>query len=133
MKVFKTLVVSSAVTMTLGLSAASAFAHNHAEQPIDKASVSATKDASEHDKLFALFAAADQRNIELNPIMAIFRGDMRYADRMGDFLTDSHALAGKTATLLNLSELKQIDRSQLSDTDKLAYDVFKYFHFCSLL
>ena len=73
-----------------------------------------------------LFAAADQRDIELNPIMAIFRGDMRYADRMGDFLTDSHALAGKTATLLNLSELKQIDRSKLSDTDKLAYDVFKY-------
>ena len=35
-------------------------------------------------------------------------------------------LSLKTATLLNLSELKQIDRSQLSETDKLAYDVFKY-------
>ncbi|MEZ7229361.1 DUF885 family protein, partial [Alteromonas sp. DY56-G5] len=126
MKAFKTLLVSSAVTMAMGLSSAVAHEHGNANVQSSSKSTSVSKEASEHEKLFALFAAADQRDIELNPIMAIFRGDMRYADRMGDFLTDSHALAGKTATLLNLSELKQIDRSKLSDTDKLAYDVFKY-------
>ena len=122
MKLFKTLLVSSAVAIALSSPLAVTYAHNHQgdNEMVAKAA------HTEHEKLFALFAAADQRNIELNPIMAIFRGDMRYADRMGDFLTDSHALAGKTATQLNLSELKQIDRSKLSDTDKLAYDVFKY-------
>ena len=126
MKAFKTLLVSSAVTMALGLSSAVAHEHGNANVQSSSKSTSVSKEASEHEKLFALFAAADQRDIELNPIMAIFRGDMRYADRMGDFLTDSHALAGKTATLLKLSELRQVDRSKLSDTDKLAYDVFKY-------
>ncbi len=126
MKAFKTLLVSSAVTLALGVTsfASLAHSHNHANEASEQASSVTT--ASEHDKLFALFAAADQRDIELNPIMAIFRGDMRYADKLGDFYTDSHALAGKTATLLNLSELKQIDRAKLSDVDKLAYDVFKY-------
>ncbi|MED5522625.1 MAG: DUF885 domain-containing protein, partial [Pseudomonadota bacterium] len=94
MKAFKSLLVSSAVTMALGLSSAVAHEHNHANTQSSSKSTSVAKEASEHEKLFALFAAADQRDIELNPIMAIFRGDMRYADRMGDFLTDSHALAG---------------------------------------
>ena len=108
MKAFKTLLVSSAVTMALGLSSAVAHEHNHANMQSSSKSTSVAKEASEHEKLFALFAAADQRDIELNPIMAIFRGDMRYADRMGDFLTDSHALAGKTATLLNLSSILSV-------------------------
>lgn len=122
MKAFKTLLVSGAVALALGTVSVTAHEHN-----APKAQATAKQELkTEHDKLFALFAAADERDIELNPIMAIFRGDMRYADKIGDFFTDSHALAGRTATLLNLSELKQIDRSQLSDVDKLAYDVFKY-------
>ncbi len=86
MKAFKTLLVSSAVTMALGLSSAAAHEHGNANVQSSSKSTSVTKEAPEHEKLFALFAAADQRDIELNPIMAIFRGDMRYADRMGDFL-----------------------------------------------
>ena len=42
---------------------------------------------SEHDKLFALFAKADEDNLKRNPLSALFRGDMRYADRLGDFFT----------------------------------------------
>ncbi|BCO20166.1 hypothetical protein KUC3_30230 [Alteromonas sp. KC3] len=122
MKAFKTLLISGAVALALGTVSVTAHEHN-----APKAQATAKQELkTEHDKLFALFAAADERDIELNPIMAIFRGDMRYADKIGDFFTDSHALAGRTATLLNLSELKHIDRSQLSDVDKLAYDVFKY-------
>ena len=118
----KMLLISSAVALALGTSAAIANSHNDAlKEP------SVMQEAqNEHEKLFALFAASDERNLALNPVMAIFRGDMRRADRLGDFLTDAHDLASRTNTQLNLSELAQIDRSKLDDTDKLAYDVFKY-------
>jgi len=118
----KMLLISSAVALALGTSVAIANSHNDAL----KEPTVMQKAQNEHEKLFALFAASDERNLALNPVMAIFRGDMRRADRLGDFLTDAHDLASRTNTQLNLSELAQIDRSKLDDTDKLAYDVFKY-------
>ncbi|MDB2331504.1 DUF885 domain-containing protein [Alteromonas sp.] len=122
MKKLKTLLVSTAVAIALGSAPAAVMAHGDAKSE----SVSKEVMQNEHERLFAIFAASDERDLALNPIMGLFRGDMRNADRLGDFLTDAHAVASKTNTLLNLSELKQIDRSKLSDTDKLAYDVFKY-------
>lgn len=122
MKKLKTLLVSTAVAVALGSAPAVVMAHGDAKSE----SVSKEVMQNEHERLFAIFAASDERDLALNPIMGLFRGDMRNADRLGDFLTDAHAVASKTNTLLNLSELKQIDRSKLSDTDKLAYDVFKY-------
>ena len=79
-----------------------------------------------HDALFALFADADERSLKLNPIGALFRGDMRYADRLGDYLTDEYTIASRADAQLNLTELAEIDRSALSPTDRLAYDVFAY-------
>jgi uncharacterized protein (DUF885 family) len=81
---------------------------------------------SEHDKLFALFEDADARELALNPLSRLFRGDDENADRLGDFLTDSSFLAGRTDIKLNLALLAQIDRSKLDETDALAYDVFRY-------
>ena len=81
---------------------------------------------TEHDKLFALFDDADARELALNPLNRLFRGEDEGADRLGDFLTDSAFLAARTDTQLNLALLAQIDRSKLSPTDQLAYDVFKY-------
>ncbi len=81
---------------------------------------------SEHDRLFALFAEADERSLALNPIFGIFRGDLRRADRIGDFLTDAHFLASRTDAQLNIAKLALIDRNKLSETDKLAFDVFKH-------
>ncbi|MDP5135732.1 DUF885 domain-containing protein [Rheinheimera baltica] len=126
MKTLNMLLVSSAVAIALG--SASIMAHEHAAGKTEHLAKSATKQVvqSEHNRLFAIFAASDERNLALNPVMGLFRGDMRRADRLGDFLTDAHSFAAKTNTLLNLSELKQIDITKLSDTDKLAYDVFKY-------
>ncbi|QPC99203.1 DUF885 domain-containing protein [Qipengyuania soli] len=79
-----------------------------------------------HDALFALFADADERNLKLNPIGALFRGDMRYADRLGDYLTDEFTAASKADTETNLTLLAAIDRSKLSPTDQIAYDVFAH-------
>ncbi|GGC31899.1 hypothetical protein GCM10011371_19210 [Novosphingobium marinum] len=81
---------------------------------------------SEHDKLFAIFEAADEAQLRLNPISGIFRGDMRYADRLGDYLTDEYNDASRAQAQANLDALQEIDKAKLSYTDKLAYDVFAY-------
>ncbi len=92
------------------------------------ASASAQPDQSqsEHAKLFALFDDADARELELNPLSRLFRGDEENAGRLGDLLTDSSFLASRTDIKLNLALLAQIDRAKLDATDQLAYDVFKY-------
>jgi uncharacterized protein (DUF885 family) len=81
---------------------------------------------SEHDRLFALFTASDEASLKRNPLSAIFRGDMRYADRLGDNITDEYYAAEKAAAEADLAALAQIDRSKLNATDQLAYDVFKF-------
>lgn len=93
--------------------------------PTASAATAATMQ-SEHDKLFALFADADARELALNPLNRLFRGEDEGADRLGDFLTDSSFLATRTDYQLNLALLAQIDRAKLSETDALAFDVFQY-------
>jgi uncharacterized protein (DUF885 family) len=93
--------------------------------PANAPAVSAMQQ-SEHDKLFALFADADARELALNPLNRLFRGEDEGADRLGDFLTDSSFLATRTDMQLNLALLAQIDRAKLSETDALAFDVFQY-------
>ncbi|QYJ07837.1 DUF885 domain-containing protein [Qipengyuania flava] len=112
--------LASGAALSLALAAAPAFAQDGA------AGTEAAAEVTEHDKLFALFADSDKRGLELNPLGRLFRGDDRNADRLGDFLTDSSFYAGRLDTQLNLAKLALIDRSKLSETDQLAYDVFKY-------
>ncbi|RRQ52817.1 DUF885 domain-containing protein [Sphingorhabdus wooponensis] len=81
--------------------------------------------ATESQKLSALFAADDEASLQRNPLNAMFRGDMRYADRFGDFISDAYFDNERKAAEANLEALKSIDRDQLNATDKIAYDVFK--------
>jgi uncharacterized protein (DUF885 family) len=91
-----------------------------------QAQVTATEAAAtESQKLSALFAADDEASLQRNPLNAMFRGDMRYADRFGDFISDAYFANERKAAEANLEALKSIDRSQLNATDKIAYDVFK--------
>jgi uncharacterized protein (DUF885 family) len=81
---------------------------------------------SAHDRLFRLFKQSDEDNLRRNPIFGIFRGDMRRASEFGDYITDAYIAGEKAATEQELAELRAIDRSQLNETDQLAYDVFEY-------
>ena len=45
----------------------------------------AAKAESASQALAALFAASDETNLRRNPISALFRGDTRYAGRLGNF------------------------------------------------
>lgn len=79
-----------------------------------------------HDRLFKLFKDSDEASLKRNPISAIFRGDMRYADRLGDFITDQYFANEKAAAEQDLAALHAISRDQLNETDQLAYDTFEF-------
>jgi len=81
---------------------------------------------SPHDRLFQLFKQSDEDNLRRNPIFGIFRGDLRYADQFGDYITDEYFAKEKAATEAELAALRAIPRDQLNATDQLAYDVFEY-------
>lgn len=76
--------------------------------------------------LHKLFEESDEGSQRRNPLFAIFRGDLRYADRFGDFITDGYYANEKRANDRDIARLKRIDRAQLSPTDQIAYDVFKW-------
>ena len=88
-------------------------------------SVPMTTATAEGKRLSALFAADDEANLKRNPLNALFRGDMRYADRFGDFISDEYFAYEKKAAESNLENLNSIDRAKLTATDKIAYDVYK--------
>jgi uncharacterized protein (DUF885 family) len=81
--------------------------------------------ASEASRLQALFKQSDEDNLRRNPLSALFRGDMRYAGEIGDNITEAYYAAERAAGENELRQLASIDRSALSATDQLAYDVFK--------
>lgn len=77
-------------------------------------------------QLKALFAESDEASLKRNPITAMFRGDMRYADQLGDYVTDAYFAAELKAARDDLARLAKIDRSALNATDQIAYDTFKW-------
>jgi uncharacterized protein (DUF885 family) len=95
-----------------------------AEAPI--AAESSSMEASPHDRLFELFKASDEANLKRNPIGALARSDLRYADRLGDSISDEYFAAEKAAAESDLAALRAIPRNRLSETDQIAYDVFEF-------
>ncbi len=85
----------------------------------------AAKAPSPAERLKKLFADSDEASLKRNPINALFRGDMRYADSMGDFISDAYYKAERAAVMADLRMLRAIDRKALSPTDQIAYDVFE--------
>ncbi len=81
---------------------------------------------TEDQKLEALFAASNEAELERNPLEALFRGDMRYAERFGDYISDQWYDAEYRAAEDDLAKLDAIDRTKLSPTNRIAAEVFDY-------
>ncbi|MFL6727853.1 MAG: DUF885 domain-containing protein [Sphingomicrobium sp.] len=81
---------------------------------------------SVHDRLFQLFKESDEATLRRNPLQALFRGDYRYADRIGDLFSDAHFEGEKAAAERDLAALQAIPRGELGTPDQIAYDVFEY-------
>jgi uncharacterized protein (DUF885 family) len=81
---------------------------------------------TEHEKMFALFKASDEAQLQRNPIQGIFRGDLRYANEFGDYITDQYYAGERSAAEHDLAALHAIDRSVLNPTDQIAYDTFDW-------
>jgi uncharacterized protein (DUF885 family) len=109
--------------------AACATAPAAAPEPIASAAGPAAPPVAEksaHDRLFELFKASDEAYLKRNPVQALFRGDLRYAERLGDNITDEYYAGEKAAAEADLAALKAIPRDHLDATDQLAYDTFDY-------
>ena len=80
---------------------------------------------AEDARLRRLFHDSDEAGLRLSPIGALFRGDLRYADRIGDFYTDAFEQQRRANLEQDLAALRTIDRAKLSRVDAIAYDVFR--------
>jgi uncharacterized protein (DUF885 family) len=112
-----------AAFLSTTLLAVPASAQGQAAAPAAETAAPAAQSA--HDRLFQLFKQSDEDNLKRNPIFGIFRGDLRYADQFGDYITDEYYAKEKAATEAELAALRAIPRDQLNPTDQLAYDVFE--------
>jgi uncharacterized protein (DUF885 family) len=92
-----------------------------AAQPVARAAAQSPSKA-----LAALFAASNEADLKRNPLGAMFRGDMRYASQLGDGISDSYYAAERSAAAADLAALKRIDRSRLTPSERISYDVFKW-------
>ena len=82
-------------------------------------------DSASDTRLKQLFYDSDEAALKRNPVQGIFRGDLRYADRLGDYLTDEYTAAERAAAQADLTALHAIDRAKLTRVDQIAYDVFE--------
>jgi uncharacterized protein (DUF885 family) len=94
--------------------------------PARAAAPAAAPEAPPAAALRALFAASDEAKLRRNPILALLRGDLRYADQFGDYITDAYFAAEKKAAEEDLAALAGIDRAALALDDRISYDVFRF-------
>jgi len=81
--------------------------------------------ATPAEQLQQVFKDSDEAMLKRQPLSALFRGDLRYADQLGDFYSDAASEANFQADRSDLAALAKVDRAKLNATDQIAYDTFK--------
>jgi uncharacterized protein (DUF885 family) len=109
------------IALTLGLLAGCA-----SSPPPPAATAAEAPRATASQALAALFRDSDEATLRRNPLQATARGDLRYADRLGDFFSDSYYDSEREAARADLAALAAIDRDALNADERVAYDVFKW-------
>jgi uncharacterized protein (DUF885 family) len=112
--------------MRLSLLLASVALAVPAAAPLAAQPAAAARATSADAALAQLFKDSDEQQLRLNPIEAIYRGDLRYADRLGEFNTDAYYDASRKAAERDLARLQAIPRADLSATNRIAYDAFEW-------
>lgn len=92
---------------------------NSKTKPVE--SVAATED----QKLFDLVEAHFQEELELHPISGVYIGDYRFNEQFVDNLTDDYLKKRHQLNAGYLARINSIDRSSLSASRQLTYDIFK--------
>ncbi|MDO9486766.1 MAG: DUF885 domain-containing protein, partial [Sphingomonadaceae bacterium] len=90
------------------------------------AGATATAAVNPSEALKQLFAQSDEASLKRNPVGALYRGDMRYADQLGDYITDDYYAAERASDGSELPALGRIDRAALSADEQVSYDTFKW-------
>lgn len=83
-------------------------------------------DSSVNKNLDALFNNYWQERSKLFPLDATFNGDNRYNDRLPNDQTQSYRDTLKRFYQSYLDSVKAYDRNQLTDENKISYDIFLY-------
>jgi uncharacterized protein (DUF885 family) len=112
------------MTLALGASLLAGCASTSPPEPSSAATRAPQATASQ--ALAALFRDSDEASLRRNPVQATARGDLRYADRLGNFLGDEYYEAERGAARADLAALAAIDRGALSADERVAYDVFRW-------
>jgi uncharacterized protein (DUF885 family) len=97
-----------------------------AAMPVHSGAPASAQASSADAALTRLFHDSDEASLKRNPMSAMGRGDLRYADQLGEMVTDAYFNAERDAARTDLDALERIDRNRLTPTDKIAYDVFKW-------
>lgn len=84
----------------------------------------AENDASSTE-LETLVEAWFDASLELNPLNATFIGDMRYNDRLANYLGPEHRAATEALVREYLEQTLAIDPEQLGRQDRLTWEIFK--------
>jgi uncharacterized protein (DUF885 family) len=75
-------------------------------------------------QLHRLLEESDAAMLERNPLVGLYRGDLRYAGRYGDHLSNAYVAAERHAAAADLARLAAIPRERLGAIDQVAYDTF---------
>ena len=113
-------------TVPLLLAAAAGLALSACATVPPSGTVALAESGTPSQALAALFAASDEGSLRRNPTQALGRGDLRYADRYGNFLSDEYYAAEREAAQQELAALARIDRDALTPQERVSYDVFKW-------
>ena len=115
----------SAIALLIGLTAGAlpqALAAGE-QSPRTEKTEESTKPAAR--QLHQIFDEYSEANKALNPIMALFQGDMRFNDQFGDYLSKEYLAKSRQLDQTYLDKLETIDVDQLDRQDRLSYQIFK--------
>lgn len=88
-------------------------------------SVRDRRQADAGSRLRSLLDNSDEAYLDRNPIDALYRGDTRRAARHGDNISRAFVDAERRAAEIDLTNLAEISRDQLSSADRVANDTFR--------